>query len=198
MTMFDRCDTTTREIVDAAMRGAHELGHNYIGTEHLLLALTERRQVLPDAIARLLPDANVVRSGIVSLIGEPLREDRELLRSLGVDLEQVRSAVRRTFGDQAIERLGRRRVHQPWQPWRRSTRRCTSVLAGTMTVARRVKQAFERAGREADRRRLSEIDPAALLLGIVEVEDALANRLLRDNGIDPQKLRGMLVGGLSD
>ena len=30
------------------------------------------------------------------------------------------------------------------------------------------------------------IEPAMLLLGIVEVEDALANRLLRNNGIDPQ------------
>jgi hypothetical protein len=191
--MFDRCDAATREIVDAAIRAARELGHNYLGTEHLLLALAEQRHLLPDAVARLLPDARVVRSGIVSLIGEPLREDSELLRSLGVDLEDVRNAVRRTFGDQAIERLGRRRVHQPWQPWRRPSRRCTSLLAGTMTVARRVKQAFERAAREAGRRGRPTIDPPTLLLGIVEVEDALANRLLRDNGIDPEQIRGMLV-----
>ncbi len=72
--MFDRCDASTREIVDTAIRAAHELGHNYIGTEHLLLALAERRHLLPDAVARLLPDAGVVRSGIVSLIGEPLRQ----------------------------------------------------------------------------------------------------------------------------
>jgi len=193
MTMFDRCDASTREIVDTAIRAAHELGHNYIGTEHLLLALAERRHLLPDAVARLLPDAGVVRSGIVSLIGEPLRQDSELLRSLGVDLDHVRNAVRRTFGDEAIERLGRRRVHQRWQPWRRPSRRCTSLLAGSMTVARRAKVAFERAGREADRRGRPAIDPATLLLGIVEVEDALANRLLRDNGIDPEQIRGMLV-----
>jgi ATP-dependent Clp protease ATP-binding subunit ClpA len=193
MTMFDRCDATTGEIVDAAIRAAHELGHNYLGTEHLLLALAQRRHLLPGAVARLLPDAGVVRSGIVSLIGEPLRQDSELLRSLGVDLEQVRNAVRRTFGDEAIERLGRRRVHQPWQPWRRPSRRCTTLLAGSMTVARRAKVAFERAGREADRRGRPAIDPASLLLGIVEVEDALANRLLRDNGIDPEQIRGMLV-----
>lgn len=62
-----------------------------------------------------------------------------------------------------------------------------------MTVARRAKQAFERAGREADRRGLPAIDPATLLLGVLEVEDALANRLLRDNGIDPEQIRGILV-----
>jgi ATP-dependent Clp protease ATP-binding subunit ClpA len=191
--MFDRCDATTGEIVDTAIRAAHELGHNYLGTEHLLLALAERRDVLPDAVARLLPDASVVRSGIIEVIGEPLRLDTELLGSLGVDLEQVRNAVRRTFGDEAIERLGRRRVHQPWHPWLRPSRRCTTLLAGSMTVARRAKQAFERAAREADRRGRPAIDPASLLLGIVEVEDALANRLLRDNGIDPEQIRGMLV-----
>ena len=191
--MFDRCDANTRGIVDAAIRAARELGHNYIGTEHLLLALAERRDVLPDAVARLLPGESIVRSGIISLIGEPLRQDTELLRSLGVELEQVRIAVRRTFGDEAVNRLGRRRVHQAWQPWRRPSRRCTSLLAGTMTVARRAKEAFERAAREADRRASPLIDPATLLLGIVEVEGALANRLLRDNGVDPEEIRGILV-----
>jgi ATP-dependent Clp protease ATP-binding subunit ClpA len=195
MTMFDKCDAAAREIADTAIRAARELGHNYLGTEHLLLALAERRDVLPDAVARLLPDVSVVRSGIVEMIGEPVRQDTELLASLGVDLEQVRSAVRRTFGDEAIERLGRRRVHQPWQPWRRPSRRCTTLLAGSMTVARRVKQAFERAGREADRRGLPAIDPAMLLLGVVEVEGALANRILRDSGIDPEAIRGILVSG---
>jgi hypothetical protein len=32
-----------------------------------------------------------------------------------------------------------------------------------------------------------------LLLGLVEVEGALANRLLRDNGIDPQEIQGILA-----
>jgi ATP-dependent Clp protease ATP-binding subunit ClpA len=191
--VFDRCDPETRGIVDTAISSAGELGHNYIGTEHLLLALSERRHVLPDAVASLLPAASAVRSGISSVIGEPLRRDSELLRSIGVDLEQVRTAVRRTFGDEAIERLGRRRIQQPWQPWRRPSRRCTSLLGGTMTVARRVKEAFERASREADRRGRCLIEPATLLLGVVEVEDALANRLLRDNGIDPDEIRGILI-----
>jgi ATP-dependent Clp protease ATP-binding subunit ClpA len=195
MTVFDRCDAETMRVVDAAIRVARELGHSYIGTEHLLLAFSEHREVLPEHAARLLPTASTVRSGISAVIGEPLQRDTELLRSIGVDLEEVRSAVRRTFGDDAVDRLRRRGVHQPWQPWRRPSRRCTSLLArtGTMTVSRRVKQAFERATREADRRGLSLIEPSVLLLGVVEVEDALANRLLRANGIDPFEIRGLLV-----
>jgi Clp amino terminal domain, pathogenicity island component len=63
-----------------------------------------------------------------------------------------------------------------------------------MSVAARVKEAFERAAREADRRGVGLIGPPMLLLGIVEVEGALANRLLHDNGIDPAEIRGLLVG----
>jgi ATP-dependent Clp protease ATP-binding subunit ClpA len=190
--MFDRCAEETIGIVDAAIGAARDLGHNYIGTEHLLLALCERRDALPPTVARLLPSAGAVRSGISAVIGAGLSRD-EVLRSIGIDLDQVRAAVRRTFGDEAIGRV-RRPVHQPWQPWRRPSRRCTSLLAGSISVAARVKQVFERAGREADRRGMPLIEPAMLLLGLVEVEGALANRLLRDNGIDPQEIQGLLAG----
>ncbi len=191
--MFDRFDPETMRVVDAAIRAARQLGHNYIGTEHVLLAFSEHRDVLPVAVASLLPDCGVIRSGISSLIGEPHQRDREVLRSIGIDLEEGRAAVRRTFGDEAIDRLHRRAVHQPWQPWRRPSRRCTSLLAGTMTMATRLKQSFERATREADRRGQHLIEPGMLLLGVVGVEDALANRLLRDSGIDPHEIRGILA-----
>lgn len=107
-------------------------------------------------------------------------------------LDQVRSAVRQNFGDDAVDRLGRR-VHQPWQPWRRPSRRCMSLLAGGMGVAPRVEQAFEHAHRGADRRQRQAIDPTGLMLGMVEVEDALANWLLRNAGIDPSEVRRVLL-----
>ena len=110
------------------------------------------------------------------------------MKTLGIDLDEVRSTVRQTFGDDALERL-RRPVHQPWQPWRRPSRRCGSLLAGGTAVAPRVKHAFEHARRDADRRQRPTIDPAGLLLGMVEVEDALSNRLLRDTGVDPSEVR---------
>ena len=193
--MFDRCDANTSRVVDLGLEAARAFGHNYLGTEHLLLAMAERRDLLPAPVQSLLPEVEAIRARIASLIGGPAQRDADLLATVGVDLDEVRSAVRRTFGDETIDRLGRRRVHQPWQPWRRPSRRCTSLLAGTMAVACRAKQAFERAGRDADRRRLRSIDPAALLLGMVEVEDAMANRLLRDGGIDPDEIRSILAGG---
>jgi ATP-dependent Clp protease ATP-binding subunit ClpA len=191
--VFERCDENTMAVFNNALAEARRLGHSYVGTEHLLLALLRRREFLPEAVTALLPrDADVVIAALESVLDGPPPRDAELLKTLGIDLDEVRSAVRQTFGDDAVERLGRP-VHQPWQPWRRPRRRCMSLLAGGMGVAPRVKQAFEHARRDADRRQRSAIDPAGLLLGMVEVEDALSNRLLRDAGIDPSEVRRVLL-----
>jgi ATP-dependent Clp protease ATP-binding subunit ClpA len=186
VSVFDRCDANTMTIIDAALEESRRLGHNYLGTEHLLVAFTQHRQLLPELVGSLLPDVEAVRSALLEVLGRPPRREADLLKSVGVDLDAVRSAVRRTFGDEAIERLGRP-VHQPWQPWRRPSRRCTSLLAGTMSVAPRVKQALERARQDADRRG-RDINPAAVLGGLVDVEDALSNRLLRETGLDPDEV----------
>ena len=63
-----------------------------------------------------------------------------------------------------------------------------SILAGSMSVAPRVKLAFERARHHADRGQRLVIDPATLLIGMVEVEDAMSNRILRDLGVDLEEL----------
>lgn len=188
--MFDHCDPNTMTVVETAFEQARSFGHNYLGTEHLLLALVLHRDLLPETIEALLPDADVLTSKLSAYLGDPPRpRDAELLKVVGIDLDEVRSAVRRTFGSDALDRLRRRRVHQPWQPWRRPSRRCTSLLAGSMSVAPRVKQAFEHARRDIARRQLDLIAPLTLLLGMVDVEDAISNRLLRDAGIDPAALR---------
>jgi ATP-dependent Clp protease ATP-binding subunit ClpA len=191
--VFERCDQNTMAVFNTALAEATHLGHNYVGTEHLLLALIRHRELLPDAVEALLPrDADVVTTALEGLRGGLPHRDAELLKTLGIDLDELRSAVRRTFGDDAVDRL-RGPVHQPWQPWRRPGRRCTSLLAGGMGVAPRVKQAFEHARLNADRRQQAAIDPAGLLLGMVEVEDAVSNQLLRHAGIDPSQVRRVLL-----
>jgi ATP-dependent Clp protease ATP-binding subunit ClpA len=193
--VFERCDQNTIAVLNTALDEARRLGHNYVGTEHLLLALMQHREFLPDAVATLLPrDVDAVTAALDAILDGPSPPpDAELLKILGIDLDEVRRAVRRTFGDDAVEQFGRRHVRQPWQPWRRPSRRCMSLLAGGMGVAPRVKRAFEHARRDADRRERAAIDPASLLLGMVEVEDALSNRLLRDAGVDPAEVRQVLL-----
>ena len=188
--MFDRCDPSTMTVIDTALQLSRDLGHDYVGTEHLLLALVRHRNLLPTAVGALLPGAEEVKYRLIEVLGEPPRPpDTDLLKLVGIDLEEVRASVRRTFGDDALNRLGRRRLHQPWQPWRRPSRRCTSLLAGSMSAAPRFKEAFERARRDSDRRHRHLIDPLALLVGMIDVEDAMSNRLLRDTGVDPDVVR---------
>ena len=190
--MFERCDENTMTVFGTAMAEARRLGHGYVGTEHPLLALMRHRGFLPDSVAVMLPGhPETVTAALEDVLDGPPR-DAEFLSTLGIDLDAVRSAVRRTFGEDAVERL-RRPVHQPWQPWRRTSRRCMSLLAGGMGVAPRVKQAFELARRDAERRRRPAIDPAGLLVGMVEVEGALSNRLLHDAGVDPAEVRRGLL-----
>jgi hypothetical protein len=188
--LFERCDPNSTLILDVAMEESRARHHNWLGTEHLLLAFARRRDLLPDDVAQLLPGTEAVAGALAGVVG-PGRPHAELLKALGVDLAQVRSAVRRTFGDEAVQRL-ERPVHQPWQPWRRPSRRCTSILGGELRVAPRVKQSLERARRLVSRQHHPLIDPAALLLGMVEVEDAMANRLLRDLGVEPAALGAVL------
>ncbi|HKY74987.1 MAG TPA: hypothetical protein VJS45_02520 [Acidimicrobiia bacterium] len=86
----------------------------------------------------------------------------------------------------------RKPVHQPWQPWRRPNRRCRSLLAGSITIAPRLKEALERAAVHAERRNPGVIDPATLLLGTLEVTGAWSNRVLRRTGLDPALIASRL------
>ncbi len=192
--MFDRCDADATTVVETALEEARRLGHNYLGTEHLLLALVRHRELLPESVRVMLPNHAVVLSAAVDTLGaEPAAPDAELLKVVGIDLDEVRSAVRQTFGAKALDQLGRRRVHQPWQPWRRPSRRCTSLLAGVMSVAPRVKQTLERGLLDAARRQRDALDPAGLLLGMLETEGAMSNELLRRTGVDPDCLHQLLL-----
>lgn len=191
--MFDQCDDPTMTVLDTARTQAQQLGHDYIGTEHVLLALTIHRGQLPESVAQLLPTQDQVRDALAAVIDTgPALPDADLLGTLGIDLDQVRAAVRKIFGPQALDRLAERRVHQPWQPWRRPTRACISLLAGQHGIAPRLKQAFEHARSHTTRGHQPRITPAHLLLGMVEVEDAMSNRLLRDLGVEPHDLRSEL------
>jgi ATP-dependent Clp protease ATP-binding subunit ClpA len=190
--VFERCDADVRAIVDSALGESRQRSHSWLGTEHVLLAMALRRDLLPSAVAAVMPEAGAIAAALDAELTGPPRLDADLLAAVGVDLEAVRASVRRTFGQSSLEDLGRRRVHQPWQPWRRPARRCMSVLAGSLSIAPRLKRAFENARQEADRRKQALIDPAALLVGMLQVEDAMANRILRAVGVDPERLEQSL------
>src|SRR5918996_1239479 len=51
-------------VIDTAIAEARALGHNYVGTEHLLVALVQHRDLLPNQVGRMLPtEVQAVRAG---------------------------------------------------------------------------------------------------------------------------------------
>jgi Clp amino terminal domain, pathogenicity island component len=124
--MFERFTDTARQVVVQAQHSARRLGHNYIGCEHLLLAVAATSEpagvVLRDQ--GLTPDrieAEIVRTvgrghaaghglrpgkhGQAMIPADPLGGlDREALAAIGIDLDVVRARIEAAFGPDALSR----------------------------------------------------------------------------------------------
>jgi ATP-dependent Clp protease ATP-binding subunit ClpA len=164
------------ELFDAARDEAAAFRHDFIGTEHVLVALVGRNDETGRALRRFDLDAEGVRADIRRLVGEgPAPEDvfdAEALRAIGIDLDAVRERVEAAFGGGALERAGRR----PGQ--------CGGADFG---ISPRLKQAVERAWQEAVRRD-TELTAAAVAVGIAQQRDSVAARILDAHGISPERL----------
>jgi len=157
----------------AAARASRQLGHDYIGTEHLLLALADDRD---SSAARALTELHLsphqIQADILVLMGvcevPRGRLDADALATLGIDLDEVRRQVERTFGPGALER----------------------TAAGCTPIAPRLKRAFEFAAREAGD---SPMRPERVLVALASVEDCVAARILISHGITINDLRASLA-----
>jgi ATP-dependent Clp protease ATP-binding subunit ClpA len=176
---------------DAAWRSANrasvELGHSWLGTEHLLLGLLAGPPNDPAVAA--LTAAGVTGGAVREALTRDLaagggREDRALLATLGIDLDVVRARVDAVFGPDAIDSLYARR--------RLGGRRLTRGPLCGLGIAPRAKRALERARRRAKAAHRTRFDGADLLFGLLEIDDGMAVRLLRDLGVDPAAVSARL------
>ena len=78
--MFERLDADARRVTDVAIAAAHELGHGWLGTEHVLLGALTYRTLLPATAQQLLPEADEVRRRLVEGI-RPARPGPPTTRS---------------------------------------------------------------------------------------------------------------------
>jgi ATP-dependent Clp protease ATP-binding subunit ClpC len=65
--VFERYNDQARRVIVLAQEEAYVLKHHYVGTEHLLLALT-RDQTAPCTATRILSSLNVRRESILDLV----------------------------------------------------------------------------------------------------------------------------------
>jgi ATP-dependent Clp protease ATP-binding subunit ClpA len=146
--MFERFTEPARRAVVDAQEEARDLRHGYIGTEHILLSLLrDPSGVAKRALDRLGIERGAVRSDLVRLVGEgpPIgfgEHDAEVLRSIGIDFDEVRRRLEEAFGAGALER--RERVRHGW----RRRGRCETIadhipFAGHIPFTPRAKKVLE-------------------------------------------------------
>jgi ATP-dependent Clp protease ATP-binding subunit ClpA len=169
------------ELFAVAQVEATACRHDYIGTEHVLLALLGRDDEAGRLLRELGLDAGNVRRDVLRILGAgPPPEtafDADALAAIGVDLAAVRERVEATFGEGALERA------------RRAQRGC--IAADGFGVSPRLKRALE-AGRRAALERHEELSSAHVLSGLAQQRDAGAARILDGHGISSSMILAAL------
>ena len=168
------------------------MGDDVMATQHLLLALA----TADPRTGALLTDAGADPAGLRQVLGangrrRPGRPDQqEVLRTLGVDLAELRRRAHDTFGAEAVTRAARRsRPSGPRRPlwsWISCSkplprRRCDSPLTGqALGLIPRVTRLLQRASRTA---RPGLASPEHLLLTLLNGKEP-ACELLHAMGVD--------------
>jgi ATP-dependent Clp protease ATP-binding subunit ClpA len=187
--MFERFTTQARELVKGAERFSRELGHHYIGTEHLLLALLEPSAGIPHAV---LSDAGLtverVRNDIEACHFDNRslgREDAEALEAIGIDLDAVRAKIEESFGPGALTPAPRPRRGL----FHRRQRSVHTPPSACVPFVPRSKKVLELSLREAIRLHHNYIGTEHILLGLIREGEGLAAKIICDAGISLDDLR---------
>jgi ATP-dependent Clp protease ATP-binding subunit ClpA len=180
--VFERFTAQARSVVTLAQQEARELGHPNIGTRHILLAiLGEPDSAGARALGALGIDGSEVRDEIRRSNRERStfsEEDADALRSVGVDLDEVRRRVEEAFGPGALER---------------STSGGRGVGVSHIPFTARSKKTLELALREAIHLGHRSIGTEHLLLGLERDETCSAATILAARGADRERVRAEVL-----
>jgi ATP-dependent Clp protease ATP-binding subunit ClpA len=175
--MFARFTHQAKEAMVLAQEESARLRYPWLGTEHLLLGLLRQPGTAP---TNVLEGLGITRASVerelIRTLGQPSgeevlgEEDERALRTLGIDLQEVRARVEEAFGPGALERARAGRCGWPMMP--------------------RLKESLEQAAREAGR---GPIETDHLLLGMLNVRGALAVETLRALGVTPDAVRASVL-----
>jgi ATP-dependent Clp protease ATP-binding subunit ClpA len=180
--VFERFTTQARSVVTLAQQEARKLGRPNIGTQDLLLGILGT----PDtAGARALDGLGVgerdVREDVRRLDRDRSAfsdQDADALRSVGIDLDEVRTTVEDTFGPGALERA----ATAGGRSW-----------SGHVPLTAGSKKALELALREAIHLGHRSIGTEHLLLGLVRDDTCSAARILAARGADRERVRAAVL-----
>lgn len=153
----------SKKVIELGIDEARRLGHNYIGTEHLLLGL--------------------VREGEGIAVG--------VLQSLGVAPENVRLATLKALGgpvpDPDVARVPESQVEGA--PQKAEPVAQTTGSSRFDKFSERARRVFAFAQEEARRFQHNFIGTEHLLLGLIREGDRVALQVMRNLGVDPAQVR---------
>lgn len=172
--IFVRYRKDTHRTLDVARHEARALSHNYIGTEHLLLALTVGDfGVATQVLAQCgVTETRLKRQVIHELdtSSDDLTDtDTQALATVGIDLDEVRRRVEQSFGPSALDNP------PPCPTGTPLTDKALRTLHATPRHARRLGH--------------RNIGPEHLLIALMDDERTLAVRLIEKLGSTPHALR---------
>lgn len=201
--MFERFTGDAREVVITAQAEARKLGHDFIGTEHVLLGLLAHEEsTIAAALRDSGVDAEFVRGEVIRRVGprppdqsfaEAEAEDAAALKAIGIDLDAVRRAIEENFGEGSL-RLPR----EAPAPKRRGLFARSYASGGHIPFTNRNKKVLELSVREAWHLDQKFLAPEHIMLGLIREGKGLAMLILTDKGVDLGKLRTDLTRSLRD
>lgn len=167
--MFERFTESAQRAVKASNDTAVALGHDFIGTEHMLLGLAStpggasdllrEHGVDPDQ-ARALTIRLLTEAGVPATSGQPTKD---ALASIGIDVEEIQRHADANFGPGAFQ-----------FPRPAFTPRARKVLEQTVHKAQSLGH--------------QHIDTEHLLIGLLDESEGLAFRILITLGVEPTPL----------
>jgi ATP-dependent Clp protease ATP-binding subunit ClpA len=186
--MFERFTDRARKAVTDAQVAARRLGHDCIGTEHILLGLLQGDGLAARVLGSLGVTTAAVEREIRAEVGRGPwgSEDAAALGAIGIDLDEVKRRVEASFGQGALH----------WRPGRRHPSRRRPMLAGHIPFSPRAKKVLELSLREALALKHNYIGTEHILLGLVREGEGLAMLVLTRLGAGPQAIRAQVLEAL--
>jgi ATP-dependent Clp protease ATP-binding subunit ClpA len=197
--VFERFTRDARTVVVSAIDLCATLDADEVRPVHLLLALTADGNGARD----LLAAHGITEDAVGAALGAPRPtppdplgdEDAAALRSLGIDLDAIREAVDKQFGEGALEGAPSASSDgvDPDDVDIDVLRRRFS-LGGSVKFGRGAKKVLELSLREAIRVHAREIRSEHIALAVLRTDDDAVRMLLGSLGVDVAALRADLDG----
>ena len=165
--MWDRFNPAARQVMGSALDAAEDLGHGYIGDEHVLLGLLgsdgpAQRFLVRHGLELAAVRAELLRLTAAGQVPQSRDADAANLQELGIDVDQVRDRLTAAFGSDAVADAVWRASRRPW--WRGGGRSRTPLCGKPLFAKRALALAVE----YADTRGEGEIGPEHVLYGLLQ------------------------------